>query len=389
MKTTLENGKLTVYLAGHIDSANANSVETEINSDLEKNPHDSLILDLADLEYISSAGLRVILKLRKKYSELNVINVSSEVYEIFDMTGFTELMNVSKAFRTFSVDGCEIIGKGANGTVYRIDNETIVKVYSDAGALDMIKRERELARTAFVMGIPTAISYDVVKVGDTYGSVFELLDAHSYAQLLREDESRLEELAQKSAEIALKIHSLEAPDNLPDETDVVLGWIERIRGFLTEAEHAKFLALIDELHDRGTMIHGDYHIKNIMMQENETLLIDMDTLSKGHPIYELGFMYNAYKGFGITDPKVVEDFMGFSSDTAYRFWRRSLAYYLGTEDEARLDEVERKASLIGLLRLSRRAIDKGEADTEKGKAFVDACLDSIRVLLAELDTIDF
>ena len=52
-------------------------------------------MDCSDLEYISSAGLRVILRLRKQDSELKVTNVSSEVYEIFDMTGFTEMMEIT------------------------------------------------------------------------------------------------------------------------------------------------------------------------------------------------------------------------------------------------------------------------------------------------------
>ena len=77
----------------------------------------------------ASAGLRVILRLRKQEPELAIVNVSPEVYEIFEMTGFTEMMPVSRAYRRVSVDGCEVIGQGANGKVYRLDPETIIKVY--------------------------------------------------------------------------------------------------------------------------------------------------------------------------------------------------------------------------------------------------------------------
>ena len=107
----------------------------------------------------------MILRLRKQEPELAIVNASPEVYEIFEMTGFTEMMPVSRAYRRVSVDGCEVIGQGANGKVYRLDPETIIKVYLNPNSLPDIHRERELARKAFVLGIPTAIPYDVVKVG--------------------------------------------------------------------------------------------------------------------------------------------------------------------------------------------------------------------------------
>ncbi len=49
-------------------------------------------LDASELEYISSAGLRVLLKLKKAVGELTILNVNSEVYEILDITGFTSML---------------------------------------------------------------------------------------------------------------------------------------------------------------------------------------------------------------------------------------------------------------------------------------------------------
>ena len=184
LKADCTNGKLTIALSGHVDSANAPQIEKEIGELRDRHPHEELVLDMEDLEYISSAGLRVILRLRKAEQKLSLVNVSSAVYEILEMTGFAEMLPVQKAYRRLSVDGCEVIGQGANGKVYRLDPDTIIKVYYNPDSLPDIQRERELARKAFVLGIPTAIPYDVVKVGDGYGSVFELLNAKSFSKLL-------------------------------------------------------------------------------------------------------------------------------------------------------------------------------------------------------------
>jgi len=187
MNSKFENNVLTIYLEGNVDTTNAEAVGAEFESIRAEHPEGQLILDLEDLHYISSAGLRQILRLKKREKDLKLINCSSEVYEVFDMTGFAEMMDISKAYRKMSVDGCEKIGEGSNGIVYRLNPDTIIKVYKNSDALDDIKRERELAKTALVLGINTAIPFDVVKVGDKYGSVFELLSAKSLTKLMGED----------------------------------------------------------------------------------------------------------------------------------------------------------------------------------------------------------
>ena len=64
-----------------------------------------------------------------------------------------------REYRTISVEGCKCIGKGAKGTVYRYDDELIVKVYNEKNTYKDVEREIALTKTAFVMGLPTAISF--------------------------------------------------------------------------------------------------------------------------------------------------------------------------------------------------------------------------------------
>ena len=97
MNTSWDNEKITISLEGRIDSGNAAAVESEFNDVMkDKNPS-AVILDAEGLDYISSAGLRIILRLRKNHPDLRIINVKSDVYEVFEMTGFTEMMTVEKA----------------------------------------------------------------------------------------------------------------------------------------------------------------------------------------------------------------------------------------------------------------------------------------------------
>ena len=386
-----ENGKLVIVLSGKINSSNASAVENELRELCREHPCDSVELDCDRLEYCTSAGLRVILRLKQNVDDTVLTNVNADLYNIFEMTGFTEMMEVHKAYRVISVEDCEVIGQGANGKVYRIDPDTIVKVYLNPDALPEIHRGRELARLAFVAGVPTAIPYDVVRIeGGGYGSVFELLNATSYAKLLIQGKKTPDELAEMSIQLLKLIHSKQVRSEiLPDMKAVALDWARFLKDYLPAEQFEKLYALIDAVPEDAHLMHGDYHIKNVMLQNGESLLIDMDTLCHGHPIFELASIYNAYVGFGLVDPEVLTAFLGIPAETCAAFWRRSLELYLDTADEDRLNEVEAKAKIIGLTRLMRREIRRDGLSREDGRKLIEACRSALAELLPETDSLVF
>lgn len=390
MKFELANDVLTIFLEGRIDSSNSEQIGAEIDKIIKENPSGSIVLDAEGLEYISSAGLRIILRLRKSHEQLKVSNVSSEVYDIFDMTGFTEIITVEKAYRKLSVDGCEVIGQGANGKVYRLDPDTIIKVYYNSDALPDIHRERELARKAFVMGIPTAIPYDVVKVGDSYGSVFELLSAKSFAKLIKAEPEKLDYYVELYVDLLKKIHSTELkPGDMPDMKEVALGWAEFLRDYLPADQAEKLVNLVKAVPQDNHMMHGDYHIKNVMMQNGEVLLIDMDTLCMGHPVFEMASVFLAYVGYSENDHSISESFMGISHELAEKIWDKTVRLYFGTDDAAKLKELTDKAKVIGYTRMMRRTIRRNGFNTEAGRRDIESCRQHLAELLQTVTTLEF
>ncbi len=390
IQAKVDDGVLTLFAQGRIDSTNAPQVEADIEVIREETPHEKVTLDVEGLEYISSAGLRVILRLRKNEPTLSVINASSEVYEIFEMTGFSEMIPVAKAYRKLEVEGCEVIGQGANGKVYRIDPDTIVKVYMNADALPDIHRERELARRAFVLGIPTAIPYDVVKVGEGYGSVFELLNAESFAKLVKNEPENEDKYVGLYVDLMKKIHAtLVRPEDMPDMRNVAINWANFLIPYLPEGKGEQLVDLVEDVPIDHHMLHGDYHLKNVMMQNGEVLLIDMDTLCQGHPVFELASVFNAYVGFSEVDHTVVENFLGLPRETSLRIWDKTLSLYLGTDDKEKIAAVADKAMLIGYTRLMRRLIRRGGLENEQGKKEIETYKMHILELLDRVDTLVF
>jgi uncharacterized protein (TIGR02172 family) len=355
---------LYINLEGKVDAASAPEYEEEINAIRSSNPNMHIVLDADNLTYISSAGLRVMLRLKKAEPNLAIINASPEVYSVFEMTGFTEMMKIEKTYPRISIEGCEFIAKGANGAVYRYDDETIVKLYFNRDALPEIMQERENSRRAFVLGVNTAIPYGIVRIGDGYGSLTELLNATSVTKLIRANPDDLTQSVNYFVDTLKEVHSTKVEEGaLPDYKKWVLEWVDFVSEYLNDEQAKKMHALIEGIPDSNYMIHGDYHSNNVMVQNGEPILIDMDTLAVGHPILELGSMFNAYIGFGELDKTVVESFLGIDFETAKRFWRLSLARYLGTDDEKIINDVENKAKFIGYLRLLRRGLRRNADET--------------------------
>ena len=83
MEYKLEKDVLTISLEGELNSVNSESVGEEIDKIIEGKAFKSLVLDFDNVSYISSAGLRIILKLKQRYDDFSVINASLEVYDVF------------------------------------------------------------------------------------------------------------------------------------------------------------------------------------------------------------------------------------------------------------------------------------------------------------------
>ncbi|MBE6741402.1 MAG: STAS domain-containing protein [Ruminococcaceae bacterium] len=90
-----ENSKLTIAVSGRVDTTTAPELEKEIFDNA--NGITELVLDLKEMSYTSSSGLRVFLKAQKLMNQqgsMKVINVSEDVMEIFEMTGFSDILTI-------------------------------------------------------------------------------------------------------------------------------------------------------------------------------------------------------------------------------------------------------------------------------------------------------
>lgn len=367
---TVSGNALTVKVEGRVDSTNAPTLESEILSLIDANPCDKVVLDAENLEYISSAGLRVVLKVKKLKPDCEIVNVNNDVYEIFEMTGFTDIINISRRLRQFSIDGCKLIGQGGVGKIYRYDPETIIKVYRPEITMEYIERERACSQAAFKCGLPTAISFDVVKVGDCYGVMYELMDADNLASLIINNPDDEDLYIKKYAELAKTIHSISQPvGTLQPASEIFRSSMAPMGKWLTQEEIDRYDALIDIIPKRNTLIHGDYHEKNVLVRDGELEMIDMGDISQGHPMVELACVYCSHAVFS-------DRVIGMPRDRAMKVWDKFCRYYFGEMSEEVKPSFNRLLTWIAAVRrlpfLCMSPLSTKELiDSVKAEVFID------------------
>ena len=314
-------------LSGRLDTATSMQTSNDIDELLNTaGTIQRLTIDAGDLEYIASSGLRILLTLAKRYKDFRIIDVSPEVYDVLNMTGFTKIMNVERALRQLSIDGCEMIGVGGVGTVYRLDGDTIIKVFREGTTMDEVSQEITMSKEAFVMGMPTAISFDVVKVGSQYGLVYELLHAKTLSDCIKQSPERIDEYAHKYADLFRQLHQIQVPENtcVPNALEHERNQVLHIRRYFPQEGIDLLLQILDTIPAGRSLLHLDLQAKNVMLQGEEMMLIDMGEVGYGHPLLDLAHAYSSLVLF-VGD---YEKTIGISRELGNELWNRGINYYL-------------------------------------------------------------
>ncbi len=252
-----------------------------------------------------------------------------------------------KKMRELSVAGCEVIGEGAVGKVYRLDDETIIKVFAPGVPLEVVQEEKRIAKNAFVAGVPTAISFDVVKVGESYGAVYEMLRAKTLSAFIRENPDSAAEMGKRMGRLLKELHKIEVDTNkFVDVRALFKERVRRMEKFLTKEETDKLTAVYDCLDERNTVMHGDFHPKNVMYSEknDELLFIDLADMGYGHPLLDLGATCLVMEVFGRATPERSPHFIGLEYKTSLEIWGNILSEYF---DAADIKEAKILADIYG------------------------------------------
>ena len=315
----------TVVINGNLDSSTAPKLEAQLDVTGVR----EIVVDFTECPYVSSAGIRILLMAHRRMAAAGgkfiARNLSPTVREVFDLTGISRVITITKTAREISIEGRELLSSGVCGECFRLDDETVVKLYKDGVDLGMAELEKRYAQAAFVLGIPTAVSYDVVTCGTRSGIVFELLNAELFSAVIRRDPQRIAQHAQRLADLATNLHAAKGDaEVLPRLKDRIRDYINQLHGVFEPAEIALLLARLEVIPDADTCVHFDLHSSNIMEQDGELVIIDMGDFSIGSNYFDIGLLYLIY---GLPELGICALATKIDTAQGVQFWNSFAAHY--------------------------------------------------------------
>ena len=346
----VDNDVLIVTLEGRLDTEAATKFDTDMAEVSKANAHTAMTIDAAGLEYVASSGLRSILKLAKTEKNFKIENVCSAVYNVFEMTGFSRIMSISKALRKIDLEKCERIGAGGNGAVYRVSEDEIVKVNYNPDTYEGLDKELTKAKEAFLLGIPTAISFETVDCGDgKRGVVYEIIKSLTLGETMQANPERIEELTERYVAELNRLHSTRS--NHPIFGSAKAFYAKQVADaskYFTEEEGEQLKLILEALPEGDRLVHCDAHPKNIMIQNGEMLWIDMEGMSAGHPIYDL--ISIAVIINGMRTDEMILGIAGMTNATVAIMKQHFIRKYFKTEDPAMIETYGKMLDALRLIR---------------------------------------
>lgn len=280
LKSTYNDGQLTIAISGRIDAAEAQNLQKELMAIVDEQERvDSIVIDASQMSFISSMGLRVMLMLKKKIEDMRIIGVSADVYNVFSITGFHKIITVEKALPNVSVEGCPLVN--GKKDVYQLTEDTVLKVFPEGTTKADVDNEVALAKEAFVLSVPTAMAFDIVMVDGRYGLIYESTQPMNI----------------KATALGKMLRNLHDQKVDPEEGAFPYGHaeikkrIQALEPYLGSEAVSKLLQMMKVLPDATSLLHGNLTLDCVMKQNNEAIFTNMGGVCFGHPVLDFSHLY--------------------------------------------------------------------------------------------------
>lgn len=284
---------LHVSCKGYIDTETSEQFKNYIEELHEKNPNTKIVIDFAHVTMITSAGIRCLLLFTKNNINFELTNINKEVYTVLSLSGMDSILNIKQETYSINTEGCKLLGKGFHSEVYRLDDETIAKVYYNVPTIDMPIRERMIAKQAFIKGVPTEISFALCTANGKPGLIYELVDSDTLLSIFVNDETKIKEYLKDYVNLIKTMHTFNGDGitGIYDKKVVFAEELETTRKYIPEEYYQKIKDIGDAIPASNMLLHGDPHPANIMLTKRGMIFIDLSDMGIGDEKFDLMYLY--------------------------------------------------------------------------------------------------
>ena len=250
-----------------------------------------------------------------------------------------EVWSVSTAKGNAIIQGCchkicladnTILGRGANATVYALDDQKIVKLFQKDYPIRDVMQEYKNASLFHSCNIPSPRCIEVIEVENRYGIIFERVHGVSLTKAIQSYPQKADCYIDKMITISKYIHSVDICGlGLESIKYQYLKFLDRCRWFYSNDDYESMRRLILSIPDRFTLLHGDFHTENIMVDSNDDLtVIDFAGIGYGHPLFDLMAEGAVIPVTLANNPQMAENYFGINADRINTIWDTYIGHFL-------------------------------------------------------------
>ena len=278
--------------------------------------------------------------------------------------------------RKVSIVDCPVIGKGKCGSVYKLSEDKIIKQFNSFISEDDVLAEYVCSLNASKVFEKTAKVYELVKLDDGYGIIYECLNGDDLEKFFIKNPEMIKEYSKEMGILLKQMHRADISGveikRAKDEFNNRLKYAkDYIISLSDEDTYKKILSILDNIPDKEIYLHGDYHADNILMINGVMRPIDMADNMVGHPVFDFLITYAlrvrlydcfeyvlaSLKNYTGDDKDKLEKVFNREKEVAYSpekskiFWNSFIRGYLNTDDEEKIQKVTEAAKYFSALHL--------------------------------------
>ena len=243
------------------------------------------------------------------------------------------------------------VGEGGNGKTYvnPAAPDLILKVNNERlSTFEAVKHEYDVSKAVESLGLSTPKMYDMVRVGDAYGTISQLIkDKKSLSRICHDEPERTEEMARLLAQKGKELFATPCKtDFFPSRKEQVLWAIDHAT-LVSRKNRALIRAFAESIPENGHCIHGDFQTGNIIQAGDQYYWIDLDRFAHGDPMFDIGHLFQICKIYA--PMKRVQDLFHMTLEQFHRFWNAFAEAYTGKADHADFDALSGKFACLDVI----------------------------------------
>lgn len=243
------------------------------------------------------------------------------------------------------------MGEGGTGKAYAnpARPDVILKVNNERlNSLEVVQHEYNVSKAVEELGLSIPKVYEIVRVGDAYGTITQLIhNKKSLSRICHDEPERTEEMAQLLGRKGKEFHSSPCnTDVFPNRKEQALKAIDHT-SIVSKKNRALIRSFIETIPDVTTCLHGDFQPGNIIQSGDNLYWIDLDRFAYGDPMFDIGHLYqicNVYDSM-----KQVQDIFHMTQEQFHRFWDTFAKEYSGIEDLSDFDRLAGKFACLDMI----------------------------------------